>query len=58
MAVDSASADKSQKRDADAGIFYNDLIGFQSKSLPEKDDADARKGKLRIRIEFSFTQID
>lgn len=31
--------------DADAGIFYNILIGFQSKNRAEKEDADARKGK-------------
>ena len=32
--------------DADAGIFYNILIGFQSKNRAEKADADARKGNL------------
>ena len=34
--------------DADAGIFYNILIGFQSKNRAEKADADARKGNCKL----------
>lgn len=56
--MDNPSANKCQNPDADAGIFYNDLIGCQSKSRVQKGDADARKGRvpyiINIRDKLAF----